>query len=135
MDEKEPLEDPVPAARPGGPRIAYLNALRQRRWGRIVGVSLFGAVGAGLLAGRWLLPNCQHEGCPAVEQIQSYRPPEPPQILDATGHLAGQLAGPRRTVVSFDSIPKLVRDGYIAVEDKRFRDHHGVDFSGGLRAF
>lgn len=131
MDENEPQE-PSPA---GERRRAYLRHLQTRRWARIMGVSLFGALGFGLVVGRWLLPDCEHKGCPAVERIESYRPPEPPQILDANGEVAGQLAGPWRVVVSFDSIPKLVRDGYIAVEDKRFRDHHGVDLSGAVRAF
>ena len=88
------------------------------------------------LAGRWFLsPRCEGEGCPSVDELASYRPPEPPQIFDASGELAGQLSGPRRTVVELDSIPEIVRDGYVAVEDRRFWDHEGVDFRGGFRAF
>lgn len=142
MDEKDappPVEpgpdDPAPNAATRRSRRAYLRRLQNRRWARIMGVSLLGAVGAGLVVGRWLLPDCEHKGCPAVERIESYRPPEPPQILDARGAPAGQLAGPRRVVVGLDSIPALVREGYIAVEDKRFRSHSGVDLSGGVRAF
>jgi len=108
---------------------------KNRRWIKVMGFSLLAAVGGSLLIGDLLLPDCEHEGCPAVERLRSYRPPEPPQIFDAQGELAGQLQGPRRTVIALDSIPALVRDGYIAVEDQRFREHGGVDFAGGMRAF
>src|SRR5687768_1455544 len=108
---------------------------KNRRWIKVMGFSLLAAIGGGLIVGDMLLPDCEHEGCPAVERLRTYRPPEPPQILDAEGELAGQLPGPRRVVVGLDSIPELVRDGYIAIEDKRFREHNGVDFTGGMRAF
>jgi penicillin-binding protein 1A len=106
-----------------------------RRWLAVMIASLVVAVAGGLLVKDTLLPSCEREGCPSVERLRAYVPPEPPQILDAAGETAGQLAGPRRTVVPLDSIPQLVREGYIVVEDRRFRDHHGVDVSGALRAF
>lgn len=39
-----------------------------------------------------------------------------------------------RIWVDFDSIPKVLRDATIAIEDKRFETHHGVDWHGTLRA-
>ena len=39
-----------------------------------------------------------------------------------------------RIWVDFDSIPKVLRDATIAIEDKRFETHHGVDWYGTLRA-
>jgi penicillin-binding protein 1A len=97
-------------------------------------ISVLAAIGGGLIISDAHLPDCEHEGCPAVERLRTYRPPEPPQIFDASGELAGQLKGPRRIVVGLDSIPELVREGYIVVEDRRFRDHGGVDFAGAIRA-
>jgi 1A family penicillin-binding protein len=145
--DKEPSDQPpgegTPGPKPAGAspspvrsrHAAYLLGLKNRRWSRIMAISVGAAIGGGLIVSKWLLPNCEREGCPAVEKLQTYRPPEPPQIFDGSGELAGQLQGPRRTVVGLDAIPALVRDGYIAVEDKRFRDHRGVDFAGGMRAF
>ena len=39
-----------------------------------------------------------------------------------------------RIWVDFDSIPKNLREATIAIEDKRFESHHGVDWHGTLRA-
>lgn len=39
-----------------------------------------------------------------------------------------------RIWVDFDSIPKNLRDATIAIEDKRFESHHGVDWHGTVRA-
>ena len=82
----------------------HLRRLRNRRWGRTMALSLAVAVGGGLLVSDALLPDCEHEGCPAVERLRSYRPPEPPKIMDASGELAGQLHGPKRIVVGLDSM-------------------------------
>ena len=134
-DPSDSAETPPPSTPRSRRAAEVLRKLQNRRWARMMGISLVAGVGSAVLVGRWLLPDCEHKGCPAVERLESYRPPEPPQILDAGGELAGQLAGPRRIVVGLDSIPKLVQEGYIAIEDKRFRQHHGVDLSGGMRAF
>jgi penicillin-binding protein 1A len=103
-------------------------------WGRFAAVSLAVALVVGFLGARFITPSCEGEGCPNVEALKDYRPPEPPKIYDAGGNLAGQLSGPKRVVVSYDDIPAIVRDGYVAVEDRRFYKHGGVDFTGGLRA-
>lgn len=106
-----------------------------RRWLKIAGISVAVALLLGF-GGMWYLsPQCEDEGCPPVDRLRSYRPPEPPQIYDADGELAGQLSGPRRVVVDMEEVPEIVREGYIAVEDRRFREHGGVDYMGGLRAF
>ena len=39
-----------------------------------------------------------------------------------------------RIWVDFDSIPKNLRNATIAIEDKRFESHHGVDWHGTVRA-
>ncbi|MBB6454691.1 penicillin-binding protein 2A [Salirhabdus euzebyi] len=44
------------------------------------------------------------------------------------------LYSENRTFVSIDQIPKHVQDAFIAIEDKRFYDHAGVDFFSVLRA-
>jgi membrane carboxypeptidase/penicillin-binding protein len=108
---------------------------RDRRWGKVTGISLISAIAIGIVGTQVLTPNCEGEGCPDVESLRNYRPPEPPRIYDARGNLAGQLSGPQRTVVELEEVPEIVREGYIAVEDRRFRDHGGVDLIGGARAF
>ncbi len=117
------------------PRKSDFRLKANRPWLVVMGVSIAGATAGSLLVKDTLLPDCVSEGCPSVERLRTYSPPEPPQILDAQGELAGQLSGPRRTVIGTDSIPQLLKEGYIAVEDRRFRSHGGVDVSGEIRAF
>ena len=107
---------------------------RDHRWLKVAGISLAVALLLGF-GGMWYLsPECEDEGCPPVERLRTYRPPEPPQIHDEDGELAGQLSGPSRIVVELEEVPDVVREGYVAVEDRRFREHGGVDYMGGLRA-
>lgn len=79
-------------------------------------------------------PDCEDEGCPSLDAIEAYRPPEPPHIYDRDGTLVGHLSGPRRMVVDLEDVPAWIRDGFVAVEDRRFWQHDGVDLRGGMRA-
>ncbi len=44
------------------------------------------------------------------------------------------LEGEDRIWKGMDDIPKYLRDAAVAIEDKRFESHHGVDWIGTLRA-
>lgn len=52
---------------------------------------------------------------------------KPSEIYSSDGHLLYQIMTERREYVSFDNIPKMVRDAMVAAEDKRFYEHQGVD--------
>ena len=88
--------------------------------------------GAGVLVGAialvWLWPRCSGGDCPSVEALRSYRPPEATQVLDGRGRLLASLAPERRVVVPLNRIPAEVSGAFLAVEDKRFYRHHGVDW-------
>lgn len=45
------------------------------------------------------------------------------------------MAGARREYVSYDKIPKDLVNAVIAIEDKRFYRHHGIDPRGIVRSF
>ncbi|HET8633061.1 MAG TPA: PBP1A family penicillin-binding protein [Gemmatimonadales bacterium] len=78
--------------------------------------------------------SCGFRGCPSTASIQSFRPREGSKVLDRSGKLLGRLEYVRRVNVSLDSTPKLLREAFIAVEDRRFYQHHGVDWRGVFRA-
>jgi len=40
-----------------------------------------------------------------------------------------------RVVVKSNQIPEVMKNATVAIEDKRFYQHHGVDFTGIARAF
>ncbi|MGD2068274.1 MAG: transglycosylase domain-containing protein [Gemmatimonadota bacterium] len=110
---------------------------KKPRSGRLARWAFAGAAGALLalvVATTLLTPDCADEGCPTLASVEAYRPPEPPRVYDRTGRLVGQLPGPRRLVVSLREVSPLVRNGFVAVEDRRFFHHDGVDVLGVLRA-
>lgn len=56
-------------------------------------------------------------------------------VFDRYGKPADQIhAGEYRLPVTFDQIPAHLKDAFLAVEDIRFYEHHGIDFRGIARA-
>jgi penicillin-binding protein 1A len=60
--------------------------------------------------------------------------PEALHVYDREGHLLAEVAGPLRTAVPQEDIPRLLADAFVAAEDRRFWDHGGIDLRGVLRA-
>jgi 1A family penicillin-binding protein len=77
----------------------------------------------------WLL-TCGFYGCPSRSEIRAYRPSEGGRIFDQNGKQIGNLAIVRRLNVPLDRVPKHVLQAFIATEDRRFFDHHGIDWRG-----
>src|SRR4051812_22972867 len=78
--------------------------------------------------------NGQAAGCPDVATLRNYRPPEATRVFAMDKSLIADLSGQRRVVVDFKEVPAVVRDGYVAVEDRRFWQHGGIDVRGIGRA-
>jgi penicillin-binding protein 1A len=55
-------------------------------------------------------------------------------VLDRGGVPLGRLTYVRRVNVPLSRVPRHVRAAFIAVEDRRFYYHHGVDWRGAARA-
>jgi penicillin-binding protein 1A len=103
----------------------------RRRMPRVLKVLLLvlavGVVAAGVgLAALW--PRCSGAECPSVAALRTYTPPQASQVLDKDGRLVAHLAPERRTVVPIKRIPAHVSSAFLAVEDKRFYRHDGVDY-------
>ncbi len=56
------------------------------------------------------------------------------KIVDQNGDEVASLYTENREPVSINEIPKQVREAFIAVEDKRFYEHHGIDVKSVGRA-
>lgn len=73
--------------------------------------------------------RCGFRGCPNVDTLKGYMPDEASTIVDYRGREVGKLFLTRRFIVPLDSLPRHVPDAFIAMEDKRFWKHHGIDWT------
>ena len=74
-------------------------------------------------------------GCLSIAELRAGAPlPHPTTVLDAEGRRIAQVGGPRRTPLDTEEIPELLADAFVAVEDRRFWEHDGVDARGVARA-
>lgn len=87
-------------------------------------------IGAGglLLIFALLWQRCGIKGCPDVGTLKGYMPDEASTLVDHRGEEVGKLFLTRRFIVPLDSLPEHVPNAFIAMEDKRFWDHNGVDW-------
>jgi penicillin-binding protein 1A len=84
------------------------------------------SLGAGIAVGSWTRA-CAGNACPSIVQLEGYRPTQAAKVYAADGRLITELGHERRTVLSFDEITPALRAAFIAVEDKRFFEHGGID--------
>ncbi|CAN7752182.1 transglycosylase domain-containing protein [Paenibacillus sp. LjRoot56] len=60
--------------------------------------------------------------------------PEASVVLDKNGQIASQLSASKIDAVPFKDIPQALVDAIVAVEDRRFFEHKGVDMKSIFRA-
>src|SRR5581483_11848346 len=66
--------------------------------------------------------------------LTDYRPSRASRVFSSEGELIGEFYLQKRIVLPYDRIPAHVRNAFVAAEDNRFFDHHGIDPLGILRA-
>src|SRR6266853_1320948 len=71
---------------------------------------------------------------PSIEALTEYQPKIPLRVYTADGLLIGEFGEERRSVVSIEEVPSLMKQAILAAEDERFYQHTGVDYHGVLRA-
>jgi penicillin-binding protein 1A len=72
---------------------------------------------------------------PSHESLAQYTPPTISRIYSGEGRIMDEFAQERRLFVPIEDIPDLVKDAFIAAEDKNFYTHHGYDVTGMAAAF
>jgi penicillin-binding protein 1A len=73
-------------------------------------------------------------GLPDYKQLAQYDPPVVTRMHAGDGRLFAEYAYERRVFVPISSIPKHIVKTFLAVEDKNFYDHPGVDWTSIIRA-
>ncbi len=109
--------------------------LRQRLWRwfkRLLLLALVGSVallGAGL-GTFWYFSR----DLPSVEELRTFRPPQVTKVTCRGGATCAEFFTERRTWVDVKTLPRHVRDSFLAAEDADFYEHHGLDWLGIIRS-
>ncbi len=92
-------------------------------------VLLLGIIYAFLAAYVYLAPSL-----PSSEGMRTLPQQVPLRVYTRSGALISQIGEQRRVPVSYDEIPELVREAFLAAEDDRFFQHGGIDYFSALRS-
>ena len=76
----------------------------------------------------YLWPRCTGSECPSVSALREYTPPQASRVLDRDGRVLAHLSPERRIIIPLERIPAHVAGAFLAVEDRRFFQHQGVDY-------
>ncbi len=71
---------------------------------------------------------------PDVDELKSVQLPIPMRIYTSDGQAIAEFGELHRNLVRLNEVPNLMLRAFLATEDQRFLEHHGVDFYGLLRA-
>lgn len=71
---------------------------------------------------------------PDVESLHTVELQEPMYVYARDGRLMAVFGETRRYPVDIADVPEHLKQAFIAIEDSRFYEHHGVDYRGVARA-
>jgi len=115
-------ENDTPARRP-----LWLKLLR---WGigTVIGLTL--AVAMIVVYAIFIMER----NLPPLDALTDFHPKLPLRIYTADHVLIGEFGEERRNLVHFKDIPTVMKQAVLAIEDYRYYEHGGVDFTGIARA-
>lgn len=87
-----------------------------------------------LLAGVFIWFKINGFDIPDYQRLENYEPPVTTRLYAGDGQVLMEYATEKRIFVPEDKIPELVKQAFIAAEDKHFYSHPGIDFFGITRA-
>ncbi|MDP6570074.1 MAG: PBP1A family penicillin-binding protein [Candidatus Marinimicrobia bacterium] len=71
---------------------------------------------------------------PSIAELQRFNPEQVSKILSADGKVIKELYIHKRDVVKISQIPRYLRHGLLAMEDRSFFEHSGISFQSLARA-
>lgn len=112
------------------------QARRRRLAWRLVTIATFATMAfaaliGGIVAGVY---SSMAKVLPAPTDISTMRPSEGVKIFSSDGVLLGRVTKEHREFVPISEIPSELQLAAVAVEDRRFYQHHGVDPKGLMAA-
>ncbi|MBV9570539.1 MAG: PBP1A family penicillin-binding protein [Alphaproteobacteria bacterium] len=118
-----------PRWRPTRAPVVALPPRRRRSWPYVlVLVGLWGIIVGAAFVFHWMaeLPDTSH--------LLLQSPSHDITLLDRRGRLIARKGLTQGAMVAARDLPPYVADAFIAIEDRRFREHAGVDIIGTVRA-
>ncbi len=91
-------------------------------------IGVWGAIGGAVFYSRLV------SSLPDVNSLLAHGPSQDITLLDDQGKLIARRGLTQGAMIDVSELPKYVPDAFIAIEDRRFRDHLGVDPVGLVRA-
>ena len=117
-------------AGPTSPRLARLRGFWKNPSNRRkLGLGLLGGTAffAFLLIGLWTRA-CANDRCPSIASINGANEDQASKIYAADGRQISDFGKTKRTIMSLKAMSPAVPAAFLAIEDKRFYEHHGVDW-------
>jgi len=71
---------------------------------------------------------------PSLDALTDYQPKLPLRVYSEDGYLIDEFGEERRAYISIEQVPQSMKDAVLAIEDRRFYQHSGVDIKGIFRA-
>ncbi|MBT4292351.1 PBP1A family penicillin-binding protein [bacterium] len=103
-----------------------LNTTLPKYTGRISVLLVTGLILFLAGAGVWQLQELSKD-LPSLSVIRSIEPPRKTVVYSATGDTIKEFYREKRTIVPLSKIPTRLQQAFLAIEDKRFYSHYGVD--------
>ena len=108
----------------------------KRKYFRILALMLASVMLITLLGGYALACSFVYlePSLPSTQAMRNVEMQVPLRIYSRSGGLIAQIGEQRRIPVTYDQIPLVVKRAFLAAEDDRFFEHHGIDYIGVVRA-
>ncbi len=71
---------------------------------------------------------------PNITELKQYKPNLISRVYSEEGELIGEYYLERRIAIPIDKVPPMLIKAFLAAEDARFFEHHGMDLRGIIRA-
>ena len=140
---REPVFDGAPALRAGErpagggpPRRRRKRKARKGRTRSLIGRMIYWSLVLGLWLGIGGVATLAWTGAhlPPIQSLAIPKRPPSIQIVDRHGHVLATRGDSAGEVMSLKELPSYVPQAFVAIEDRRFYEHYGVDPYGIARA-
>ena len=133
MDEPEQPDQPALGGDESDqPLIPRVRLAGGRLFGRVAfTIALLCAIGLGSAIGLLFVYSSD---LPEIHALEDFRPNVITELYADDGQPIGSFALQRRIMLTYEQIPKILKDAVLVTEDQHFEEHWGVDFPRVLEA-